>query len=135
MEMYQTKNIHYKTIFKQDGQSETVEYKAQGLLYTGDENHLEFDTDQGTIHMRYSDKGIVLSHGDSILNFDYEKDIENLYQLPYGSVQLKTRLKSFEANQERIKMVYELHDQQGLLLTAYMMIRLLTTCEDSYENI
>lgn len=135
MKMYQTKKIHYKTIFKQDGQSETVEYHAQGLLYTGDENHLEFDCEQGTIHISYSHDGVVLRHGESVLEFDYEKDVDNLYQLPYGSVQLRTRLKSFEANQERMKMVYELHDQQGLVLTAYMMIHLFTSCEEDYENI
>ena len=133
--MYQTKKIHYKTIFKQDGQSETIEYKADALLKVGDVNHLIFDCQDGTIHIQYSKDNVILSHGESVLTFDYHKDVENLYQLPYGEAYLKTRLKSFKASPRNVKMVYELHDQQGLLLTAYMMIQLFENCEANDENI
>ncbi len=123
--MYQTKNVYYKTIFKQDGQTETVEYKAQGVLCHGEKTQLSFDTQEGTINIIYDEKGVTLNHGQSTLNFDHHKDIWNQYQLPYGSVALKTRLLLFEANEDRIKMKYELHDQQGLISTAYILITLI----------
>lgn len=123
--MYQTKHIHYKTIFKQDGQSETIEYKAKGVLHIGEISQLSFNTPEGTIDIRYGEKGISLMHGVSRLNFEYDKEVWNQYQLPYGSVTLKTKLLKFEANEKHIKMKYELYDQGGLISTAYILITMI----------
>ncbi|KXU47446.1 MAG: DUF1934 family protein [Coprobacillus cateniformis] len=129
--MYQTKNIHYKAIFKQDGQSETIEYKAKGILHNGEKTLVSFETEAGKIDMSYDENGVSLSHGDSLLYFDFHKDHWNQYKLPYGSVPLKTRLLKFEANEERIKMKYELHDQRGLISTVYI---LMTMIPDSFQE-
>lgn len=129
--MKQRKHVYYKCIFKQDGQKETVEYKAEGSLSIGKTSRLTFQTQDMIIDIAYNDKDIVLSHGQSVLRFDYQKEVYNEYQLPYGSVLLKTKLLSFEADENRIKMKYELYDQQGLMLTAYLLVRLLPMiCEE-----
>ena len=125
MKMKQRKQVYYKCIFKQDEQKETVEYKEEGVLSIGKTSKLTFQTQDMVIHITYNDKEIILSHGQSVLRFDYQKDVYNDYQLPYGCVSLKTRLLSFVADDDRIKMKYELYDQQGLLLTAYLLVRLL----------
>lgn len=123
--MYQTKHVYYKTIFKQDGQSETIEYKAQGVLSKGQETHLSFSIQDDTIHIFYDQESVTLNHGHSTLKFDFQGEIWNQYELPYGTVPLKTKLLLFEANDDRIKMKYELYDHQGLLLTAYVLITLI----------
>lgn len=123
--MYQTKNIYYKTIFKQDGQSETIEYKAKGILHIAETSQLSFQTKEETIDITYGKKGVVLKHGISQLNFHYDKEVWNQYQLPYGTVPLKTKLLKFEANEERIKMKYELYDHSGLISTAYILITMI----------
>lgn len=123
--MYQTKNIHYKSIFKQDGQSETIEYKSKGILHMGQKTQLSFDTKDGTIEITYGKDEIALKHGKSELKFEVHKEVWNAYQLPYGTVSLKTQLLKFEANEERIKMKYHLYDQGGLISTAYILITMI----------
>ena len=123
--MYQTKNIHYKSIFKQDGQSETIEYKSKGILHVGQKTQLSFDTKEGTIEITYGKEGIILKHGISMLKFDFDKEVWNQYQLPYGLVPLKTKLLKFEANEDRIKMKYDLYVQNGLISTAYILITMI----------
>lgn len=123
--MYQTKNIHYKSIFKQDGQSETIEYKSKGILHVGQKTQLSFDTKEGTIEITYGKEGIILKHGISMLKFDFDKEVWNQYQLPYGLVPLKTKLLKFEANEDRIKMKYDLYDENGLISTAYILITMI----------
>lgn len=123
--MYQTKQIHYKAIFKTKDQSETVEYKAKGLLVSGQQNELSFQANQETIQIIYDEKGVLLKHGDSCLRFEFQKDVWNDYQLPYGQAYLKTRLLKFEANDQCLKMKYELSDQQGLISKVYILITML----------
>lgn len=125
MLMYQTKQIYYKTIFKSQGESETVEYKAVGVFHKEEKMHLYFDTKDGTIHIIYDDNGVELKHGQSVLYFQYDKEVWNQYQIPYGELQLKTKLLLFEANEQRIKMKYELYDFQGLISTVYMFVQML----------
>lgn len=123
--MYQTKQVHYKSIFKQDGQTETIEYKERGVFHTGEQTHLSFTTSDGTIDIRYDKDGIILQHGKSQLRFRFEKEMWNQYQLPYGMVALKTKLLKFEANDSCIKIKYELYDQSGLISTAYIYITMM----------
>lgn len=124
--MYQTKKIHYKAIFKQDNETETIEYKAKGILHTGKQTQVSFETKEGTISITYGKDSILLNHGNSTLKFHMNQETWNDYQLPYGSVPLKTKLLKFEANDHCIKMKYELHDQRGLISTVYLMITLLS---------
>lgn len=131
MKMYQTKKIHYKAIFKQNEETETIEYKAKGILYKDKQTQVSFETKEGTICMTYSQEEVLLSHGHSQLQFHFDKSTWNDYQLPYGSVPLKTNLLKFEANDERIKMKYELHDQGGLISTVYLMMTLIS---DSFQE-
>lgn len=123
--MYERKQIHYKSIFKQDGQSETIEYRAKGILHMGEKTQLSFDTRDGTININYGENEVVLNHGQSKLRFEYNQEVWNQYQLPYGAVSLKTKLLSFDANEERIKMKYELYDYSGLISTVYILIKIL----------
>ncbi len=123
--MYQAKKIHYKAIFKQDNQSETIEYKVNGMIHHGDNVDIMFDVDDKTIHIRYGKNGVVLSQGDSQLRFEYQKEVWNQYHIHYGTVTLKTKLIKFEANEERLKMKYELHDQKELISTAYIYISMI----------
>ncbi len=60
-----------------------------------------------------------------MLKFDFDKEVWNQYQLPYGLVPLKTKLLKFEANEDRIKMKYDLYDQNGLISTAYILITMI----------
>lgn len=123
--MYQTKRIHYKSIFKQDGQTETIEYKAKGIVHRDKETHICFKSDDMDIQISYGENGITLNQGVSSLRFDYQKELWNEYQLPYGEVLLKTKLKMFEANDDCFKMKYELYDQNGMISTVYILITMI----------
>lgn len=123
--MYQTKYIHYKSIFKQGDQNETIEYKSKGIVSYQNGAHIHFETEHGPIHIQYDDHEVVLKNGESRLMFHDQKDVWNDYKLPYGSLSLKTKLLSFEASEERIKMKYELYDAQGCISTVYILIRLV----------
>ena len=120
--MYQKKNIRYKSIFKQDGQSETIEYKGTGVLCHGETSHLNFEADGMTIDIGYNERGVTLKHGRSVLKFSFEKEVWNEYQLPYGQAILKTKLLKFVVHDEHIQMKYELYDQTGLISTVYIYI-------------
>lgn len=85
MKMYQTKKIHYKAIFKQNEETETIEYKAKGILYKDKQTQVSFETKEGTICMTYSQEEVLLSHGHSQLQFHFDKSTWNDYQLHYGS--------------------------------------------------
>ncbi len=123
--MYETKQIHYKIIFKLDGQSETIEYKSIGVLLRDQNTHISFETKDGVIDLIYDDNQVILKQGESVLNFLFDKETWNQYKLPYGDVSLKTQLIKFNANDDCIKMKYELYDQGGLISTAYLLITLL----------
>lgn len=123
--MYQTKRIHYKSIFKQDGHNDTIEYKTNGIVCIDEDTHIQFQDKDVNIYIKYGEFGVMLKNGDSCLYFDYEKEKWNEYKLPYGSVSLKTKLLSFEANEDRIKMKYELYDTSALISTVYILITLM----------
>lgn len=120
--MYQRKSIKYKAIFKQDGNTETIEYNAQGILHKGDMNCLSFQTKENTIDIRYGNDEICLKNNDSLLHFHLNNEIWNDYKLPYGSIPLRTKVLLFETNDNHIKMKYELYDQSSLITTAYLLI-------------
>ncbi|MEG0366850.1 MAG: DUF1934 family protein, partial [Coprobacillus sp.] len=103
----------------------TIEYKALGVITHGQSTHISFETKDGIIDFIYNEDQITLQHGNSKLHFSYHQEVWNQYELPYGSVPLKTKLITFEANEERIKMKYELYDQGGLISTAYILMTLL----------
>ena len=120
--MNQTKQIHYKAIFKQDGDQQTVEYKARGFMRMGLKTSLHFQTSQGKIQISYDEKEVFLQNGNSLLRFHKEKTLWNQYQLPYGTVELKTELLKFQTSHDLIKMKYALYDHQGLISTVYVMV-------------
>lgn len=120
--MKQKKHVQYKAIFKQDDQTDTVQYQSVGIYKKEEKTSLSFHTDEYTIVISYHDSQIRLQHGQSTLNFDLEKEIWNQYQLPYGTVPLKTKVCLFEANDIHIKLKYELYDYQSLVTTVYILI-------------
>lgn len=120
--MNQTKQIHYKAIFKQDGDKQTVEYKAKGFISIGQKTSLHFQTSQGKIQISFDEKEVHLQNGDSLLRFHREKTLWNHYQLPYGTIELKTELLRFQTSHDLIKMKYALYDHQGLISTVYVMV-------------
>lgn len=123
--MYQTKKIHYKAVFKQDDEHQTIEYKAKGVCRYDDQTTIQFQTPEGAIQIAYDRQEIHLQHGSSLLRFHKEHELWNQYQLPYGEVALKTKLIKFEANEHNMKMKYELHDHHGLLSTVYIMLSMM----------
>jgi len=128
--MNQNKLIQYKAIFKQNGDTESIQYQSKGIFQSGKETRLTFDIPENTIDISYSGHKICLKYGYSILNLDLEKEIWNQYQLPYGSVLLKTKVLLFEANHQHIKLKYQLHDQQALISTVYILIT-MSSLEDA----
>jgi len=117
------KNIYYKSIFKQDGQTETIEYKCQGNVFKQDQYiHIAFESKGNQIDIAYNDKEVILQNNKSKLYFDFHKKIWSNYQLPYGIARLGTRLLVFEVNSDRLKMKYELYDQQGFISTVYILV-------------
>lgn len=124
--MYEYKNIHYKAIFKQEDQKDTVEYKAKGKFYLKDkELKLHFVVDKHVIDISKENDSISLTHDQSTLKLNTEHMETTSYHLPYGNVQLKTKVLMFEASEENIKMRYELYDYKGLISTVYIFINLL----------
>ena len=128
--MYLSKHIIYKTIFKQDGDIETVEYKAKGVLHVGQKKQLSFAIPEHVIDIIYDDQHITLKHDQSLLKLHKDKEIWSEYQLPYGSVLLKTKVLLFKATDEQLKLKYELHDQNGLISTAYILITMIPLIEE-----
>lgn len=123
--MYKTKRIHYRSIFKTDDQSETIEYKAQAIVCIDKDTHIQFKAEDNLIDIIYNIDKITLKHNDSILNLSKDKDIWNQYQLSYGSVPLKTRLLLLDTTQDKVKIKYELYDEVALISTVYILITLL----------
>ncbi|MEG0452745.1 MAG: DUF1934 family protein [Coprobacillus sp.] len=123
--MYKTKRIHYKSIFKTDDQNETIEYKAQGIVHIDKDTHIQFKTKENLIDIVYNLDKITLKHNESILELSKDKEVWNQYQLPYGSVALKTKLLVFEASEEKIKIKYELYDEVTLISTVYILVTLM----------
>lgn len=122
--MYKRKHIKYKAVFKQDGNIDTIEYNEIGTLFMEQMMKLCFQVNGVDIEISYQDQKIVLKNGNSILNLHRDHDVFNEYQLPYGSVPLKTRVHKFEANEERIKLKYELYDAHSLISTVYIMVQM-----------
>lgn len=125
-----SKHIIYKTIFKQDEQTETVEYKAKGVLHIANNHHLSFAIPDHVIDINYNEKEVILKHDQSILKLHKDKEVWNEYQLPYGCVALKTKVLMLKTSEEQLKLKYELYDQSGLISTAYILITMLPLIED-----
>ncbi len=123
--MYQLKQIHYKSIFKQDGDTETIEYKSQGVIYKEENTKIIFQQNNQDIQIQYGKGGILLKNGPSTLRFEINKDIWNEYELPYGHISLKTKLLKFETDENHIKMKYELYDTTALISTVYIWVRIM----------
>lgn len=122
--MYRSVLVKYKMIFKYEYSNESVEYKGKGVLLNGTSTTLSFDCEAGTIEVIYNDKEVILNNGNSKLSFYYNKERWNDYNIQYGVVKLKTKLLMFEANDQSIKMKYELYDQGQLVSTNYMIINI-----------
>ena len=54
--MYQTRHIKYKSIFISGNDKETVEYKSEGIVETGDNVRISFNAEGNHIEVIYSDK-------------------------------------------------------------------------------
>ena len=124
IKMNQTKQVHYKAIFKQGDEKQTIEYKVDGWIDYGQKTRLHFQTDQGKIQISFDEVEVHLQNGDSLLRFHKEKKVWNHYQLPYGTVELKTELLKFKASSKMIQMKYALYDHQGMISMVYIMITL-----------
>ena len=53
--MNQTKQVHYKAIFKQGDEKQTIEYKVDGWIDYGQKTRLHFQTDQGKIQISFDE--------------------------------------------------------------------------------
>lgn len=117
--------IRYKAVFLQDNRKETVEYKEKGMYKDGEKKCISFTTQGNKIEITYDEKRITLKQGDSILKMHRDKEIWNEYLLPYGSVQLKTKVLMYSASHDALKLKYELYDFNGLLMSVYILITMI----------
>jgi uncharacterized beta-barrel protein YwiB (DUF1934 family) len=129
--MDQRKSIHYKAIFKQDNQIDTIEYKAVGTYHDGEKRRLSFQSEGHTIDIVYDEQRITLKHDQSTLLLNKDKVVWSDYQLPYGQVQLCTKVKKFDVHHHHFQLKYELYDHQSLISTVYIYITMLPFVEDN----
>lgn len=116
--------VQYKAIFQQDGQQDTIAYKAQGKLHQKEETTtITFKHDQEIIEIQYDLQHVILKHGQSLLYFQYDQDCFNQYQLPYGTINMTTRLLKFSTVHQNIHMKYQLLQQNEIISTVYLMLQ------------
>lgn len=122
--MYKTKEIKYKTIFKQDGHTETLEHQGEAKVKYGDTMHIAFHMNEDDVHIKSCENEVELINGDSKLKLVKDNIVSNEYVIPYGTTLIRTKLVSLQVSEDVFKMKYELYDQEDLIMSTYMMIKL-----------
>lgn len=74
------------------------------------------------MHIQYDDTHVHLVNDQSVLHFNKDMRVPNKYTLPYGVVELYTKVISLEYREGTMKFIYELYDQEHLVTKAYMMV-------------
>jgi len=124
--MYQTKQIIYKSVFKNGDDKETVEYKQTGIVKHGQKTLISFKAEGQVIEISYDEEEVILKNNQSVLRLKQGRDILNEYELPYGTVMLKTRMLSHKFNENHFQLKYELYDGNVFISTVYIVINMIT---------
>lgn len=116
--------VNYRSIFKYNDHQETVKYSGVGQLEIfGDKKVISYQ-DENNIKIELKDDEIRLHNGNSILRLVRNREILNKYQTPYGVIDLKTRLISYDSG-NNIKIKYLLYDGNNLISEVYIMLNYL----------
>lgn len=115
-------NINYKAIFKYQAHKETILYNEKGTyVEENNKKSIIFDTKEQHLEIHLLEKTIFLQNNHTKLRLEKDKKIRNTYQSEYGTMELITKLVTFE-NKETIKIKYQLFDQEELLSEVYILI-------------
>lgn len=123
--MYQSKYIKYKSIFKSGNDKETVELSGQGILELGEKIHISFQSNGSLIDIYYSDKEVILKNNQSKLRLVKDRMVLNEYQLPYGTTLLKTKLIDCKYKENHMSLKYELYDSTSFISTVYIVVNMI----------
>jgi len=125
------KLIRYKTVFRYDGgQKDNLDLKEIGRFdMVGDLYHIRFKGPEYMIDIRYNDHRVELRHGASCLYFEKDKDCTCDYELPFGTMKIKTHCDKLEGDERSLKFIYELYEQSERVVRVYMMVTISETGE------
>ena len=118
------KRIQYHAIFHYEDHSDHIHYDTIASYHKGKKTTLSFHIPEMDIVLSYQDNQIDLKNNQSFLKLDLNQETYNHYRTPYGDILLKIKTLLFEANDQHIKLKYELYDQSQLLNTVYILITL-----------
>lgn len=119
------KRISYECLLVNGPVKEKVQYKEVGEYYEAKGVHyISFNVEDKPMRIQYDDVHVHLTNDQSVLHFNKDLRVPNSYTLPYGVVELHSRMISLKYNESSMKFVYELYDQEHLVTKAYMMIHL-----------
>ena len=107
------KRISYECLLVNGPVKEKVKYKEIGDHY---------EVEGKPMHIQYDDTHVHLVNDQSVLHFNKDMRVPNKYTLPYGVVELHTKVISLEYREGTMKFIYELYDQEHLVTKAYMMV-------------
>lgn len=117
------KRISYECLLINGDVKEKVQYKELGDHFESKGiHHIAFEVKGNPIHIQYDEKHVHLVNGQSVLHFNKDLRVPNSYALPYGTIELNTRIVSLKYREGSLKFVYELYDQDHLVTKAYMMV-------------
>lgn len=115
-------NVNYKAIFKYPEHKETILYNELGTYTVEDgKKSIIFDTKDQHLEIHLLQETIFLQNNHTKLKLIKDKKVMNAYQSEYGTMDLITKLVTFE-NKEVIKIKYQLFDQEELLNEVYILI-------------
>ena len=131
MEMNMKKVINYKSIFVTDGDKDSMQFKTVGDYSVNDKTHIRLQHEDLRMQIAYKNSDIYLKNNNSMLHLNSEIMVENNYNLAYGSVVLVTKVLLFEADDNHLKLKYELYQADTLVSTVYILM----TMSDEEEEI
>lgn len=111
--------LNYHSVFKYEHDQESFKYNDVAYLEEKDERTV-ISFDQVKIVLK--DNEVILHNANGILRLKQGSEILNHYQVPYGTLELKARLISYETG-DSIKIKYELYDGINLLSRVYILIK------------
>ena len=117
------KRISYECLLVNGPVKKKVKYKEIGDHYeVKGVHHISFEVEGKPMHIQYDDTHVHLMNDQSVLHFNKDMRVPNKYTLPYGVVELHTKVISLEYREGTMKFIYELYDQEHLVTKAYMMV-------------
>ena len=91
------KRISYECLLVNGPVKEKVKYKEIGDHYeVKGVHHISFEVEGKPMHIQYDDTHVHLVNDQSVLHFNKDMRVPNKYTLPYGVVELHTKVISLE---------------------------------------